>query len=54
MMTAIFVESASITLPLKSNKVSESEIASDKEVSNALRTALAAFAQAIKQNQDKE
>lgn len=54
MMTAIFVESASITLPLKSNKASESDIASDEEVSKALRTSLAAFVQAIKENQDKE
>ena len=53
MMTAIFVESASITLPLKSNKASESDIASDEEVSKALRTSLAIFVEEIKENKEK-
>lgn len=49
MMTARIVESASITLPLKSNKASESDIGSDEEVSKALRTSLATFVEEIKE-----
>jgi len=46
-MTASLIPEASITVPLRSNKVDEAGIISDPEISHALRSGLEAFGRAI-------
>ncbi len=50
MMTAKVVEPASITLALPSNKITADQLASDDRIAQALRTSIAALAQAIRQH----
>lgn len=52
-MAAIFVEEASATIPLMGKTLSAAEIAADAELSNALREALAQFAEAIENGKNK-